>query len=193
MPSKGLQLQKQVLHPHPYKCNRNKNIYHNTRYESDSKTEESHTRHLHISSNETHPPPDTTTFGSEDVESDTEPENSFTTHSDESITCSVELKYFIPQSDDKHSIIDYTQQPDDKHSVTDYQYTPQSTDSPPQNNAFYYPTQLPRPSKVINNNTNNLKPAARNSQKSVQRKVPTTLIPTANPENTSSTNTTCAS
>ena len=70
--------------PHPYKCNKNKDIYHNTRYESDSETEEFQiTKHLHIGSIELHPQPNITTYDLEDVESDIELEHSLTTHWDE--------------------------------------------------------------------------------------------------------------
>ena len=100
MPSEGQQLQKQE--PHPHKHNKNKDIYHNMRYESDSETEESQiTKHLHIGLIELCPQPDITTYNLEDIESDTEPEHSLTTHlaeksqSDkESITSSIELQHF---------------------------------------------------------------------------------------------------
>ena len=117
------------------------------RYESDSETEELQiTKHLHIGSIELHLQPDITTYNLEDVESDTELEHSLTTHSDEQsqpdkepVISSIVLQYFIPQSGDEHSVIDYTPQSDDKHSIIDYQCTPMSTAHPPHINAVITP------------------------------------------------------
>ena len=147
-------------YPHPYRHNTC-----NIRYNSE--TEESYTpRHLHIGSIELHQHPDTTTYD-EKSPSDTDSDYEQSLSDTDSVASSV------PQSEDEHSLMDYYCTPMPTFSSPCNMEDTVSTPPTPHPRCLKtYLILLPRPSKVVNNNTNSLQPAAGNCQMSIHREVP---------------------